>query len=48
VGRLLDQPVRVAVPPTSSQRVLVSAASAAAVFLINAALERLGRGLRSL
>ena len=48
VGRLIDQPERVAVTPTTTQRVLESAASAAAVFLINAALERLGRGLRSL
>jgi hypothetical protein len=48
VGRLIDQPERVAVTPTTTPRVLESAASAAAVFLINAALERLGRGLRSL
>ena len=48
VGRLIDQPERVAVTPTTTQRVLESAASAAAVCLINAALERLGRGLRSL
>lgn len=48
VGRLVEQPERVAVQPTASQRVLESAASAAAVFLINAALERLGRSVRAL
>jgi hypothetical protein len=48
VGRLMEQPERVAVQPTTTQRVLESAASAAAVYLINAALERIGRGVRSL
>ena len=48
VGRLIEQPERVAVTPTATQRVLESAASATAVFLINTALERLGRGVRSL
>jgi hypothetical protein len=48
VGRLVDQPERVAVQPTTTQRVLESAASAAAVFLINHALERIGRGVRAL
>jgi hypothetical protein len=48
VGRLMDQPERVAVQPTTTQRVLESAASAAAVYLINAALDRVGRGVRSL
>ena len=48
MGRLVEQPERVAVTPTPTQRVLESAASAAAVYLINAALARLGRGVRSL
>jgi hypothetical protein len=48
VGRLIDQPERVAVTPTTTQRMIESAASAAAVYLINAALERLGRSVRSL
>jgi hypothetical protein len=48
LGRLVEQPERVAVQPTTTQRVLESAASAAAVYLINAALERIGRSVRSL
>ncbi len=47
VGRLVEHPERVAVQPTTGQRVLESAASAAAAYVINAALERLGRSFRS-
>ena len=48
MGRIVAQPERVAVQPTVTRRVLESAASAAAVYVINAALERIGRGIRAL
>jgi hypothetical protein len=41
--RMIDRPERVAVEPTATQRIIGSAGSAAAAFLIRAALERLSR-----
>lgn len=41
--RMIDRPERVAVEPTATQRIIGSAGSAAAAFLIKAALERLSR-----
>lgn len=41
LGRMIDQPERVAVEPTVTQRIVGSAGSAAAAFLIKAGLERL-------
>jgi len=43
LGRMIDQPERVAVEPTVTQRIIGSAGSAAAAFLIKAVLERLNR-----
>ena len=43
VGRMIDRPERVAVEPTATQRILGSAGSAAAAFLIKAALDRVSR-----
>ena len=43
VGRMIDRPERVAVEPTATQRILGAAGSAAAAFLIKAALERASR-----
>ena len=43
LGRMIDRPERVAVEPTATQRIIGSAGSAAAAFLIKAALERLSR-----
>jgi hypothetical protein len=40
LGRIVDRPERVAVEPTVTQRIIGSAGSAAAAFLIRAALER--------
>jgi hypothetical protein len=40
LGRMIDRPERVAVEPTITQRILGAAGSAAAAFLIKAALER--------
>jgi hypothetical protein len=40
LGRMIDRPERVAVAPTVTQRVIGAAGSAAAAFLIKAALER--------
>jgi hypothetical protein len=42
LGRMIDRPERVAVQPTAVERLIGSAVSAAAAFLIKAALERLG------
>jgi hypothetical protein len=41
VGRMIDRPERVAAEPTVTERIIASAGSAAAAFLIKAALERL-------
>lgn len=41
LGRMIDRPERVAIGPTVAQRILASAGSAAAAFLIKAALEAL-------
>ena len=46
VGRMLDRPERVASEPTATQRIIASAGSAAAAFLIKAALERVTRPRR--
>lgn len=43
VGRMIDRPERVAVEPTATQRIIGSAGSALAAFVIKAALERLSR-----
>lgn len=43
LGRMIDRPERVAVEPTVTQRILGAAGSAAAAFLIKAALERASR-----
>jgi hypothetical protein len=43
MARMIDRPERVAVEPTITQRILASAGSAVAVFVIKAALERLAR-----
>lgn len=43
LGRMIDRPERVAVEPTATQRILGAAGSAAAAFLIKAALERASR-----
>jgi hypothetical protein len=40
LGRMMDRPERVAVEPTATQRIIGAAGSAAAAFLIKAALER--------
>jgi hypothetical protein len=40
---MVDRPERVAVEPTATQRIIGSAGSAAAAFLIKAALERVTR-----
>lgn len=40
LGRMIDRPERVAVEPTATQRIIGAAGSAAAAFLIKAALER--------
>lgn len=45
-GRMIDRPERVAVEPTFTQRIIGSAGSAAAAFLIKAALERVNRPRR--
>lgn len=42
-GRMIERPERVAVEPTVTQRIIGSAGSAAAAFLIKAALERVNR-----
>ena len=42
-GRMIDRRERVAVEPTVTQRIIGSAGSAAAAFLIKAALERVNR-----
>lgn len=44
LGRMIDRPERVATEPTVTQRILASAGSAAAAFLIKAALEALPVG----
>jgi hypothetical protein len=43
LGRMIDRPERVAVEPTATQRIMGAAGSAAAAFLIKAALERASR-----
>jgi hypothetical protein len=43
LGRMIDRPEGVAVEPTATQRIIGSADSAAAAFLIKAALEHLSR-----
>lgn len=43
LGRMIDRPERVAVEPTATQRVIGSAGSALAAFVIKAALEHLSR-----
>jgi len=43
LGRMIDRPERVATEPTVTQRIIASAGSAAAAFLIKAALEALPR-----
>jgi hypothetical protein len=43
LGRMIDRPERVAVEPTATQRIIGSAGSALAAFVIKAALERLSR-----
>ena len=40
VGRIIERPERVAAEPTTTQRIIGSAGSGAAAFLIKAALER--------
>jgi hypothetical protein len=47
LGRMLDRPERVAAEPTITQRILSSAGSAAAAFLVKAALNRVSRPRRS-
>jgi hypothetical protein len=42
-ARMVDRPERVAAEPTATQRIIGSAGSAAAAFLIKAALERVSR-----
>jgi len=42
---MIDRPERVAVQPSAVERLVGSAASAAAAFLVKAALERLGGSL---
>jgi hypothetical protein len=42
-GRMIDQPERVAVEPTTTQRIIGSAGSAAAAVVIKAAMDRLIR-----
>jgi hypothetical protein len=44
LGRMIDRPERVATEPTVTQRILAAAGSAAAAFLIKAALEALPVG----
>jgi hypothetical protein len=44
LARVIDRPERVAVEPTVTQRILAAAGSAAAAFLIKAALEALPVG----
>ena len=46
LARMVDRPERVAVEPTATQRIIGSAGSAAAAFLIKAALERVARPRR--
>lgn len=46
VRRMIDRPERVAVEPTALQRIVGAAGSAAAAFLIRAALERLAESAR--
>lgn len=46
LGRTVDGPERVAVQPTTAERLIGSAAPTAAAFLIKAALDRLGRSPR--
>ena len=43
LGRMIDRPERVAIEPTATQRIIASAGSALAAFVIKAALERLSR-----
>jgi len=43
MARMIDRPERVAAEPTTAQRILASAGSAVAVFVIKAALERFAR-----
>jgi len=43
LGRMIDRPERVAVEPSATQRIIASAGSALAAFVIKAALERLSR-----
>jgi hypothetical protein len=43
MARMIDRPERVAVEPTITERILASAGSAVAVFVIKAALERFAR-----
>jgi hypothetical protein len=45
-GRMIDRPERVAVEPTATQRIIGAAGSAAAAFLIKAAVERVTRPSR--
>ena len=47
LGRMVDRPERVATEPTVTQRILAAAGSAAAAFLIKAALEALPVGRSS-
>lgn len=46
IGRMIDRPERVAVEPTATQRIIGAAGSAAAAFLMKAALERMNRPRR--
>lgn len=46
IGRMIDRPEGVAVPPGTIERMLGSAASAVAVFLVKSALENLGRSVQ--
>jgi hypothetical protein len=46
LGRMIARPERVAVEPTATQRIVGAAGSAAAAFLIKAALERVKRPAR--
>jgi hypothetical protein len=43
LGRMIDRPERVAVEPTATQRIIGSAGSALAAFVIKAVLEHLSR-----
>ncbi|MGH7400494.1 MAG: hypothetical protein ACRELW_23470 [Candidatus Rokuibacteriota bacterium] len=43
VGRTIEQPERVAVNPTATQRIIAAAGSAVAAFAIKAALDRVAR-----